>query len=361
MTVVQSQPLRPSRGKVLDPTLRSFYLRRMMDLWGLPPDTPPFFPGPNPVNVTKERASKVSLDYVATLKTDGVRYLWMLTVRSDATDPVSVMVDRSLNVYEVECWAPSDFFYEGTLFDGELVWDMSTQKRLLFLVFDTVMVKGRRVISLSYDQRMQHARASLFGGDVPDSDEEAECLVGEQSVILFKHNDHRLTVQAKNAVPIEVVERLWRERGNLSHKQDGLILTRKSAPLSTRATDDILKWKPKHSVDVVVVQDLNRDSGTNPVPTKRSSPKVLVSSDDGKTLIPCPLKATLLPSDLLERVGDLVLECDVESCKGSEVVLAPLRIRTDKSIPNVKNTFLSTMESVKHEVTLSDISSQVSS
>ena len=102
--------------------------------------------------------------YGITLKSDGVRYSLMLTLRPGSTReapaPVALMVDRSRGMYEVEVLAPEAYFVDGTLLEGELVWRQPHERDLLFLVFDAVRVKGEPLAAAPFGERMRRAEAA---------------------------------------------------------------------------------------------------------------------------------------------------------------------------------------------------------
>ena len=90
--------------------------------------------------------------YVVAEKSDGVRYTLFLT-RAEGAE-VAFLIDRKLSMYQVPVAARKGFF-DGSIFDGELVWvtnpDGTTSQN--YLVFDMVASCKKRVSSLAFFQK----------------------------------------------------------------------------------------------------------------------------------------------------------------------------------------------------------------
>ena len=141
MTLVASVlKLQPSQAILEDEDEKKYYWDVVLQYWKLPAIFK-HFPGPNPVSLERNDFDRLkNEDFLAALKTDGVRYLLVLTTKPNSTEPISLMIDRALNMYEIEIWANEEYFYNGCLLDGELVW--STSEELQFIIFDVVIFKG---------------------------------------------------------------------------------------------------------------------------------------------------------------------------------------------------------------------------
>ena len=103
------------------------------------------FPAANPVSIARQNLGHIrENDCMVALKTDGVRHLLLMTVCPRTHEPVSLMIDRTRKMYEVEIWASEEYFHLGTLIDGELVWSVEERETIDFVAFGVMRVKGVR-------------------------------------------------------------------------------------------------------------------------------------------------------------------------------------------------------------------------
>ena len=111
------------------------------------------FMGANPVSVERKDLSSIrENDVLISLKSDGVRYMLVL-INVDG-DPFAVMVDRRMRMYEVSVWADMSYF-DGTIIDGELVWEHGFAVPLLtFVSFDVMMKESRVCYENLYSDRL---------------------------------------------------------------------------------------------------------------------------------------------------------------------------------------------------------------
>ena len=128
-------PLVPSGYPVNDVKTQVLIKQRIAHLWKVPPKRKTT-PMPDAVSLQRHHFQHLKTQPYALLeKSDGVRYLLLLTRMSDG-EPKSFMVNR-----KQECWEVSvvalEIHFDGTLLDGELVYD-SNQQVLHYLIFDLV-------------------------------------------------------------------------------------------------------------------------------------------------------------------------------------------------------------------------------
>ena len=117
------------------------------------------FPGCNPKSLSRAALPALGArDYRIALKSDGVRYALLLTMRPEG-GAVALMIDRSRNMFEVEVIAPDRFFVNGTLLEGELVWRQPDERAMVFHVFDALRVAGDDVSAAGFAERLRRAEA----------------------------------------------------------------------------------------------------------------------------------------------------------------------------------------------------------
>lgn len=285
---------------------------------------------------------------LVSLKTDGVRYLLLLT--RYAGEPRAVLIDRSMAVREIEVWANDDFF-DGTLVDGELVAERNVCGSVsdLFLAFDLYAIRGSALRSRVYSDRIGELFNILLSpSDCIDDVEELTNAVTEGRKICAAP-DTCLRIVSKAVMCATYTAHVWEQRGASSHMNDGLIFTPDVA-VDLVCPSYVLKWKPLNTIDVMLLV------------TKNKSPSILVRHStvarvtnavdmgEGRKLR-FVLDSNVILESLIEQ-GHVrfVVEC---ACliKGSVVFITPIRPRLDKDAPNhihvVKETLHNVMENLE--------------
>lgn len=345
-------------------------------MWGLPPHVR-HFPGSNPVSVEEKDLARLREgDFLVSLKTDGTRFLLMMTLRPNSAEPIAIMVDRAQNMYEVEVWADEDYFTKGTLLDGELVWDQTRKDSLLFIVFDCLVMEGQRCLHLTYRERLSILHKAVFifppcsslsssEGEEGRrmSDEEVERIVLEQKKIVARNNDHNLTLSVKACAPFSQVRTVWEKRFLCSHRNDGLVFTNNRTHVETGTATGIFKWKPNHSVDVNIVFEEGRPNRV--LANENSSAGEVDLVDVGG--IPVRLVENPLLLAMKERAeGGCILECEILLLDGPDreerrIELHPERERPDKKAANTMRTISSTVVNAREKLSIDDIACSCSS
>ena len=116
-------------------------------------------------------------------------------------------------MYEVEVVAQEEYFAEGTVLEGELVWRHPDEAAMLYLVFDAVLVRGERVTHLPFAERLAKAvqcvRWSEELAALPPDDLEAR--VAETDSLALVQFDPPIAMRAKHFVAQEHAARVWRD------------------------------------------------------------------------------------------------------------------------------------------------------
>lgn len=311
----------------------------------------PVFPGSQPLSIRRERLPELRGGYMVSLKTDGVRYVLLLTRYRG--EPRAVMIDRLLKVYEVEVWG-NDAFFNDTMFDGELVWrhGEGSAPRMMFLAFDLLCVQGSSCLSMSYADRVARMHRCILVGTprcMPPQDLE-QFLVDEDKLYAM-NNMGDLQLLPKRVLHSSELLPVWEERGSASHLNDGLIFT-PNAPHDGRPPPTF-KWKAENTIDFL----FDLASGCVSVCDRSAVvPFESVSLGEGAvyTVRPEPNQLT----ELIARSGQnkVILEClcGVDQA-GRMVTLYPIKRRRDKTTPNSLYTARETLHNVIEDVRCEDI------
>ncbi len=340
--VTQVKRLRPSSSEIVDDFESTHYWQVMLRFWKLPSHIA-HFPGANPMSIEEKDFVRLQTDdFLAALKTDGVRHLLLLTTKPNSFDPIAIMIDRAKKMYEVEVWANEDFFHQGSLYDGELVWEAD---KLVYVVFDVVFVRGVQCARLSYRERMQIVHNTVLCVSESHSHESIEKMIAEESKFWACNNDHGLRMMPKKCVAKASLKTLWNERGTVNHYNDGIIFTLNSARIETGTSASILKWKPSHSIDVRIVET----SSAWQIFANMNNSGELVNITDtiGE------YRVQLAPSKLLEAMSSrasCIIECII-TVDDRVLILTPERERTDKTAPNTLNTIHATIRNARENIT----------
>ena len=318
--LVVSRALVPSHSQITDASEKRHYWTSLLKDWG-GKSTASRFPGCNPLSISREMLGALQKsDYSITLKADGVRYILYCTVRPGSTPeaplPVALMIDRSQNMYEVDVIAIDEVFTKHTIIEGELVWKQPDESALIFLVFDCVMTKGVRLTHLPFSERLKEATRCTRLSEELSHEEEVGDKVMELDCLVMMQYDPPVVMRCKNFVDMENATRLWKDRSDVQHRVDGLILQKNSStyPLGAARRGESYKWKEKSTVDLT---DGGRSGADGPVPATLFGRALRVSGD----------------SKITEAKEGGVVEYLVTVTE-HEVELFALRRRVDKSTAN---------------------------
>lgn len=361
-----SSQLRPSPSEVpIGTEEHQALVASACKLAGIAPSARPRFPGAQPNSIRRSELHELRNDYLVALKSDGVRYLLLLT-RYEGV-PRAVMIDRLLRLYEVEVWANDDYF-DGTLFDGELLWDYADQcaARLLYLVFDVYHLRGRSCRALTYAERVEHVHRSVLSETpLPAAPGDAlERFLEDEDKVHAVNNPHALRLLPKRVLPAREVGRVWGSRRFAAHMNDGLIFT----PLNDRQRT--FKWKLQHTIDLLfdfgghggaalsVTPSVRALQSSSTVPfesvaLERGAPYRVEPQRPNNQMVELVVKAELEAGRLPVRV---VLECLCDVDRDARLVtLLPIKRRTDKTDPNSVHTATQTLHNVLEDVSCADL------
>lgn len=313
------------------------------------------FPGGHPSSLTRADLARVRTEpCVVALKSDGVRYLLYLCCLGGAFK--ALCIDRRLRIYEVVVWCNEDYFTKRTLFDGELVFDCSTN-RLCYQVFDTVVVRGSSCRAMRYCDRLQTIHNHVLG-DLPEGmiDDSAvdEYISSEDKVYCARAANHmHLCMVPKRFVTWQNGRALWDARNAHPFPNDGLVLNFDDCPVRPGTLRNALKWKPNNAIDVLLDAARRvafcRKDGVE-MPLKRlvvSGGASLVVRVADNELVQCLVHRQ-------EARGAGLVECLVDVTE-REVVLWPMKERTDKAEANDLRVIESTLATIGDAVSVDEL------
>lgn len=328
--------------RVLQPTFsvltdgeRSKYRTRLVHLYGARGSA---FPGANPVSMSRESLPTFhDGEYLVSLKSDGVRYVLYLTTREDGSG-IALMVDRAWNMYEIEVVAPESYFLNGTVLEGELVWETPGEQVMIYLVFDCILCKGRSLLQAPFEERLRVAqRATKLSDSVPLSDEAIEDAVLEADAVMITHYEPRVVCRHKRFVAREHVCKLWAGRADTDHRVDGIVACRAGDPYvrGSALGGCMYKWKEFSTVDVEVREGtLHLSDGVLP-------------DHVGKRAVRLSKTSQIQPKD---GIVEYLITVDDGS-----ITLFALRERTDKSDANTIRVFEVTVTDVLERIRIEEL------
>jgi hypothetical protein len=348
-TATITRPLRPSRALVDTAEEREHYWQELLALFevrGRRASSATFFPGANPVSLGRADLGALRAHrHVLALKSDGVRFALLLTVRPGTADePVALMVDRARNMYEVEVAAAADFFLKRTVLEGELVWRQPEERSLLFLVFDAVVVKGESLLAQPFERRLEAARRCTQASEdavARAADEAAlHADLDDESLVLVQYAPPTIAMRPKVFVGREHAARVWAERAAAEHRVDGLVLLRADAPYRHgTATGAAFKWKPVHSIDLAGPPDALR-AADGPLPASVGGLRVEVD------------RASRIATAAEGEVCEYHVEADEE--RGA-VRLFAMRRRSDKATANGLRVIAATVRDARERLQVDEL------
>lgn len=318
---------------------------------------------PNPTAVERRHFSEIGgSEWFASLKSDGVRYLTLLFMHDG--EPCAVMIDRKLEVYEIEVWANLPFFENRTFIDGELLWDYTNefQPCLVYLAFDIICDGGVKCIQSSYANRLLRLHNIICSLDSTYDPKDLEGLVEEQNRIAFVNNHFGMRLHPKKVLPAEHLPQLWQERQTCSHRNDGIVLTKNDAPLVAKTCSTMLKWKPSNTIDVLFKATCDVDYKV----------KEVCIASQGK-LMPISGRFCFRNFDFkVEFVHNALVDCVIKTASGTlsdvqailecrstvttdTIELFPLKERMDKGDPNDIHVVYNTIKNCVEKISIEEL------
>jgi len=339
---ISTLPLIPSFSKITKENEKIKYWNKLINDWRLPSHIN-HFPGSHPISIERKDLKFLKENeenFLISLKSDGVRYIMYMTFRPETSIPVCILIDRSKNMYEIEVWA-SEEFYEGTILDGELVWNLPNESQTTYLAFDILLLRGKSLKKKSYKDRLTILNTIIYKNILNKRNEDIEVEIEENDQIVSMNNLYDLTISCKTFTPLSMIGKLWNDRATYCFRQDGFILNKSNEEYKLGAAENtVFKWKPSYSIDIVIS---NKNVYVNAPKTEELQilEKILNR------------KIHILDSKINYKDNEIV-ECDVQ-LQDNMFLLFPMRVRLDKKFPNTLKTVVSSCEAVVDKVTIENL------
>ena len=367
--ISESKRIQPSESMIKNPKEKEIIITKLLNAFRISTtNISDFrFPGSQPVSLDRSNLEHIKDDsYLVSLKSDGIRYLLFLTTCGDS--PIAVMVDRALNIFEVEIWANESFFLKDTLFDGELVWEhRSASPTLLYLIFDVVVLRGEFCNAMSYSDRLMFIHKyilTIAPAGISNDDEQLEKYIIDEDKVFAMNNYYSMKIAPKKVLASDNVDIVWNERLKMAHMNDGLVFTKDSDRNQQRGTAySTFKWKPDNTIDVLL--EFTNNTNTPAMKFRDGTKIVEVSqiSYNSKTfdvtIVPNRLIQCIVESEMRNSLTSkvaFVAECTVYIDNDSRLVnLFPIKRRIDKISPNNMSVVKATLNNVEENISFDEI------
>ena len=347
--IKNSSLLRPSAYIVREKEAYNYLINRLAQLTCAKRGE---FPGCNPISLLKSDGHLLDGGSLCGLKSDGVRYIMMMCKNITGAS-VCVFIDRTMTIFEAEVWGQRDFF-QGTVCDGELVWDYSkgNTPSKTYLMFDLYVDRGRICTDI-YSERLKRIDAMLLTREMSGTDR-VEHMLCEQNKICCMNNASDLFLVPKQFVNINYMSRLWQSRSDSPYQSDGIIIMRdQKAAFNVQKTQNVLKWKSEHTIDVVLHSKDNMETYViYAAHNKRVYLKGCTFSIENNELI-----AYLVAQKKQDELK-VLLECTVR-IQGANILLFPIKVRVDKQHANSNQTISKTIQNVRENMEVHDVAALV--
>lgn len=273
-----------------------------------------YFPGPQPVSIERKHFGILKQnEYVVCEKTDGIRHALMAIMYDNKK--LCVLIDRSQEIYLLPLNLPRAMF-QGSLMDGELV---KTDDGWVFMVYDCLLVSNKHISNLTLHQRIREISEPIDG--------------------IMRMAKDPLIVKLKKFWPLKKFNEFTSQV--FPYKTDGIILTPVNESVRIGTHETLFKWKP-------------RDHNTIDFQMKwRNDRWGMYVTEKGKLIFESELRSSKW--NQFEIKEDMIVECQYRHWEEPRWWM-PLLIRTDKTHPNNRRTFYSTMKNISENIELKEFS-----
>lgn len=275
------------------------------------------FPGPNPVSLERADYPKFRAQpYHVTEKTDGIRALMMIA--DIESKHMCVIFDRTLTPFLFRVHKMPRALYQGTVFDGEIVYDTLDQ-RWIFLCFDALNVAGVPVFHIPFSKRLEAISTSLRFYEHCDGDtgvirpKTFVPFVKEVEPVFLKHLD-----DMKMRYPV-----------------DGIIFMPEYDRVIYGRHDNLMKLKTTHSIDFSV------KGGKLYIYDEVARRNKMIGTPTG-------------PNAHLAQDG-VIVECTLDPASKKTELWTVMSVRADKKTSNNKFTFGKTLVNIREALRFQDV------
>ena len=283
-----------------------------------------YFPGPQPVSIEYRHFPIVKGgQYVVCEKTDGERHM-MVALMFEGKKKC-VFVNRAFNMFEVSLNLKKNV-YDGTILDGELYENT-------LMIYDAVLVCGKTVWSENLLDRLGYAKFGVL-----------------EPIIYMKMDKYRLQMKEFHHMK-DFKEFMDEHLPNVKQEVDGLVFTPINDPIRIGTHETMFKWKPqmKNTVDFMMKREPSRETpGCVPgLPAWR-----LYVQEKGKLVFESEIPHNRLDDKSWFEDGAIV-ECMYVTWE-EPLWWKPIKRRYDKTHPNNRRTFYSTIVNIKENIKMKE-------
>jgi hypothetical protein len=284
------------------------------------------FPAPQPVSIEKKDFAKLKqYKYFTSLKLDGVRFL-MYFIKDKNYKNQCIVVNRALNFYNISIYA-EDTLYNGTLLDGEIIYD-SKNNKWDFVVHDGLVLCGNKINKLSHSTRLNDTKICL------------------ESFVSF-NDSSTLNITVKQFYEFENFKDFIDNVYNKSDNNDGIIFMPENLPVISGTQYSMLKWKPqnKHTFDFMLKEsDVGFEAYVFHLGNLNKFANIHENTDHGKEFIK-------KSKELDDYKNECIVECTFDKDKNN---FSPILVRTDKTHPNSLRTIERTLFNINENIQIED-------
>jgi hypothetical protein len=345
----------PSEKQIYQPAMFGDIKKQISRLWGLNKWLT-HNPAPNPISLNRTHLDILkTCPYVVSEKSDGVRYLLLISRFSRDKRPFAVLIDRAFKMFQIEMFAPKEVF-RGSLFDGELVWDTKSNS-MKFLVFDVISVSGRLVGKHNFLQRYEIIQRHFLSEkewnrshikDFTIATETASVFAKNKKIVPIPTSEKILFFYSKPVVNFQTFGCLVRSSRDLSHKSDGFLFTPINCKVMCNTHYTMFKWKFSPTIDFQIEKvDLKSFRFYCQVDKHQVE---LTSVFPDFTFEFEPLRGFLFTSGAM-----YIVETTIKEHKKNVFVCSFHRIRSDKKYPNNKKTIVNIIQEIRENITIDEL------
>lgn len=282
------------------------------------------FPAPQPVSIEKKDFEKLSkYEYNVSLKLDGTRFL-LLFLKDKNNKKHNILINRALKFYDIVIEAENKI-YDGTLFDGELIFINNSWK---FIVYDALQSCGNKINTQNYTNRLFEAKSAIES-------------------YIYNKDTSTIELELKTFYKFSSFEQFVTEQYLKSDISDGLIFMPEHLTAKGGTQYSMLKWKPpeKHTFDFLIIE--NNEGFIAQVfhlNKLENFAKIYKNTEQGSKFIEETKK--------LESYTDkCIVECSFDKENNN---FKPILVRTDKNHPNSLRTIERTLFNINENITIDD-------
>lgn len=296
--------------------------------------------------------------YVALEKTDGVRYLLLLTTLNKI--PYAILIDRKMEMRVVNLDFSIAAFEQEALFDGELAQNIENGL-FYFLIFDLIytrvkLLSGETLYkNAPYTLRMRQANYMLQTMWQKEIQTEAEYSTNNTP----KQLKNTFFLKVKRYIPLcdfsktynQILEKnIWSHHG---FRVDGFVFVRSQQKAEPFRNEEQFKYKPKH-LHTIDVQIFNNNNGSYDLLIKnsRNSPQFYAK------LCLCTENLDFLSQNAIKieqfskEKKNFIVECGWSDKEQTWILK---NHRSDKQTPNALNTVEQTKKNIQEDIKLYEL------